>query len=188
MIANITTILYILIVSDEIINNGTLQKGMAISWIDEDEGIQIYKYSNYLISTSQADSNSSDDVETTTFEKDNMYLVTGKFSVSPDDSISVMIITSILITLDKEDMPIMKPTVHFVGKIINYAQLTDIGYTLQIQVKPYLSKEQFNTFVVNLTHPVNGRFKNALTKLKKIQQFTPLDYFSSQIRNFTVKY
>src|SRR5579859_2471645 len=101
MIANITTILYILTVSDEIINNGTLQKGTAISRIDENEGIQIYKYSNYLISTTQADSDSSDNVKTETFEKDNMYLVTGKFSISPDDSISVMIIISIHITLDK---------------------------------------------------------------------------------------
>src|SRR5688572_8020448 len=38
---------------------------------------------------------------------------------------------------------------------------------LQIQVKPYLSKDQFNPFLVNLTHPPNGRFKNALTKAKK---------------------
>jgi hypothetical protein len=30
--------------------------------------------------------------------------------------------------------------------------------------------------------------KNALTKAKKIQQFTQQDYFSSQINNYTVKY
>src|SRR6266487_2054866 len=41
MIANITTILYILSVSDEIINNGTLQKGTAVSRVDEYEGLQI---------------------------------------------------------------------------------------------------------------------------------------------------
>lgn len=168
MISNITTVLYILNVSDEIINNGTLQKGTAVSRVDGNEDLQIYKYINYLTSASQTDSDSSDDsIATTTFEKDNIYLVTGKFCVSPDDSINVTIISSVHITLDKEDMPIMKPTVHFVGKTMNYAQLTDIGYTLQIQVKPYLSKEQFNTFLVNLTHPVNGRFKNALTKATK---------------------
>lgn len=168
MIANITTILYILNVSDEIISNGTLQKGTAVSRVDEDEGLQIYKYTNYLTSVNQADSVPNDDVETTLFEKDKMYLITGKFSVSQDDSINVMIISSVHITLNnKENMPIMKPTVHFVGKTMNYAQLTDVGYTLQIQVKPYLSKEQFNPFLVNLTHPVNGRFKNALMKAKK---------------------
>jgi hypothetical protein len=167
MISNITTILYILNVSDEIINNGTLQKGTAVSRVYGNEDLQIYKYTNYLTSTSQTNSDSNEDIATTSFEKDNMYLVTGKFCVSQDDSINVIIISSVHIALDKEDMPIMKPTVHFVGKTMNYAELSDIGYTLQIQVKPYLSKEQFNTFLVNLTHPVNGRFKNALTKATK---------------------
>ena len=167
MIANITTILYILSVSEEIITNGTLQKGTAISRVGEDEeGLQIYKYSNYLTS-GQTDSDTGDDVETAPFKQDNMYLITGKFSVSQDDSINVTVISSVHITLNKEDMPIMNPTVHFVGKTMNYAQLTDVGYTLPIQVKPYLSKEQFSPFLVNLTHPVNGRFKNALTKAKK---------------------
>lgn len=165
MIANITTILYILSVSDEIINSGTLQKGTAISRVDGDDGFQIYKYSNYL--TLATNSDSDNDVETTPFEEEKMYLIMGKFSVSQDDSINVTIISNVHIPLDKEDTPIMKLTVNFVGKIMNYAQLTEVGYTLQIQVKPYLSKEQFNTFLVNLTHPVNGRFKNALTKAKK---------------------
>ena len=90
-----------------------------------------------------------------------MYLISGKFSVLQDDSINVTIITATHIPLDKEDIPAMKPTVHLLGKMMNYAQLSEVGYTLQIQVKPYLSKEQFNPFLVNLTHPVNGRFKNA---------------------------
>src|ERR1043166_2570810 len=132
MIANITTIVYILNVSDEMINNGTLQKGMAVSRIDDNEGLQIYKFSNYL--TSEADSDSNDSAETTPFETENIYLITGKFSILQDDSINVMIISNVHIPLDKEDIPIMKPTVHFVGKTMNYAQLTDVGYTLQIQV------------------------------------------------------
>ncbi|GBC09524.1 hypothetical protein RclHR1_08950002 [Rhizophagus clarus] len=167
MIANITTILYILNVSDEIINSGTLQKGTAISRVDGNDGFQIYKYSNYLTSASHANSDSSNDIETTPFEEENMYLIMGKFSVSQDDSINVTIISNIHIPLDKDDIPIMKPTVNFVGKTMNYAQLTEVGYTLQIQVKPYLSKKQFNPFLINLTHPVSGRFKNALTKAKK---------------------
>ncbi|CAB4404263.1 unnamed protein product [Rhizophagus irregularis] len=163
MIANIMTIFYVLTVTDEIINSGTLQRGAAISRVDEDDGYQVYKYSNYLTSTFD----SSDDIETAPFEEKKMYLITGKFSVSQDDSINVTIISNVHIPLDEEDIPVMKPTVNFVGKTMNYAQLTDVGYTLQIQVKPYLSKEQFNPFLVNLTHPVNGRFKNALTKAKK---------------------
>lgn len=96
-----------------------------------------------------------------------IYLISGKFSVDQDGSINVSIITNVHIPLDKEDIPIMKPTVHLLGKTVNCAQLSEAGYTLQIQVKPYLSKEQFKPFSINLTHPLNGRFKNALTMAKK---------------------
>ena len=167
MIANIMTILYILTVSDESINNGILQKGTAISRVDEDDGFQIYKFSNYLTSAGSNDSDSNDNIETMPFEEENMYLVNGKFSISQDGSINVTIITNTHIPLDKDDIPAMKPTIHLLGKTMNYAQLTEAGYALQIQVKPYLSKDQFSSFLVNLTHPVNGRFKNALAKAKK---------------------
>lgn len=163
MIANITTVLYILSVSDEIINTGTLQKGTAISRIDDDDGLQIYKYCNYL-TASQDDTNG---LEMTPFEEENIYLITGKFSVAQDKSINLTIIANVLIPLNKNDIPTMKPTVQLLGKAMNHSQLSEAGYTLEIQVKPYLSKEQFNPFLINLTHPLNGRFKNALTKVKK---------------------
>ncbi|GES73212.1 hypothetical protein GLOIN_2v1476741 [Rhizophagus clarus] len=37
------------------------------------------------------------------------------------------------IPLNKEEIPIMKPTVHFLRKTIENAQLSEMGYTLQIQ-------------------------------------------------------
>ena len=81
MIANITTILYIKSVSNEILSNGTLQKGIGVSRIDDDDvhGLQLYKYSNYLTSD---DSDSSDDIEIIPLEEDKIYLITGKFSIS----------------------------------------------------------------------------------------------------------
>ena len=167
MIANITTIMFILSVSDETINNGTLQKGTAISRTDDSEGIQIYKYYNYLTSSTNTDSEINDNFEATSFEEENMYLISGKFSITQDGMINVTIITSVHLPLDKEDIPTMKPTINLLGKTMNYAQLSESGFTLQIQVKPYLSKDQFNSFLVNLTHPPNGRFKNALTKARK---------------------
>src|SRR6266536_6481339 len=167
MIANITTIMFILSVSDETINNGTLQKGTAISRIDDSEGIQIYKYYNYLTSSTNTNSEINDNFEATSFEEENMYLISGKFSITQDGMINVTIITSVHLPLDKEDIPTMKPTINLLGKTMNYAQLSESGFTLQIQVKPYLSKDQFNSFLVNLTHPPNGRFKNALTKARK---------------------
>ena len=167
MIANIMTILYVLTVSDEILNNGTLQRGTAISRIDEEDGFQIYKYSNYLTSANNIDSDSSDSIETTSLKEEKMYLITGKFSVLPDNSINVIIISNVHVPLSRDDIPVIKPTVQLLGKTMDHAQLTEAGYNLEIQVKPYLSKDQFNPFLINLTHPASGRFKNALVKAKK---------------------
>ncbi|GES89267.1 hypothetical protein GLOIN_2v1476741 [Rhizophagus clarus] len=167
MIANITTIIYILSVSNESINNGTLQKGTAISRIDDDEGFQIYKYSNFLTSPYDSNSDENDNYEITPLKEENIYLISGKFTPTQDNSINVTITTNVHIPLDKEDIPIMKPTVNLLGKTTGYAQLSETGYTLPIQVKPYLSKDQYIPFMVNLTHPPNGRFKNALTMAKK---------------------
>lgn len=168
MIANITTIMYILSTTDESINNAILQKGTAISRTDNKNGFQIYKFYNYLNSQNDIDSDSSDESEIALpLKEENVYLITGKFATMQDGSINVTVTTNVHLLIDKEDIPVMKPTVHLVGKTLSHAELTESGYTLQIQVKPYLSKDQFTPFTVNLTHPPNGRFRNALTKAKK---------------------
>ncbi|GET53657.1 hypothetical protein GLOIN_2v1476741 [Rhizophagus irregularis DAOM 181602=DAOM 197198] len=153
MIANITTIMYILSVTDETINNGVLQKGMAISRIDNEDAFQIYKFYNYMTLINNTDLDSDDGSEVTSpLKAENVYLITGKFSTTQDGSINVSITTNVqllidkedipiikpTVLIDKEDIPIIKPTVHLLGKTLGYAELTESGYTLQIQVKPYL--------------------------------------------------
>ncbi|UZO20868.1 uncharacterized protein OCT59_013278 [Rhizophagus irregularis] len=148
MIANITTIMYILSVTDETINNGVLQKGMAISRIDNEDAFQIYKFYNYMTLINNTDLDSDDGSEVTSpLKAENVYLITGKFSTTQDGSINVSITTNVqllidkedipiikpTVLIDKEDIPIIKPTVHLLGKTLGYAELTESGYTLQIQ-------------------------------------------------------
>ncbi|UZO16932.1 uncharacterized protein OCT59_008298 [Rhizophagus irregularis] len=134
MIANITTIVYILSVTDETINNGVLQKGMAISRIDNEDAFQIYKFYNYMTLINNTDLDSDDGSEVTSpLKAENVYLITGKFSTTQDSSINVSITTNVQLLIDKEDIPIIKPTVHLLGKTLGYAELTESGYTLQIQ-------------------------------------------------------
>src|ERR1043166_9452045 len=104
MIAIITTILYVLSVSDESINSGTLQRGTAISRIDDTNSFQIYKYYNYLTS----DSDSNNNFEVISLEEENMYLVSEKFFITQDGSTNLTIITNIHIPLDKDDISTMK--------------------------------------------------------------------------------
>ncbi|CAB5380055.1 unnamed protein product [Rhizophagus irregularis] len=134
MIANITTIVYILSVTDETINNGVLQKGMAISRIDNEDAFQIYKFYNYMTLINNTDLDSDDGSEVTSpLKAENVYLITGKFSTTQDGSINASITTNVQLLIDKEDIPIIKPTVHLLGKTLGYAELTESGYTLQIQ-------------------------------------------------------
>ncbi|CAB4462916.1 unnamed protein product [Rhizophagus irregularis] len=134
MIANITTIVYILSVTDETINNGVLQKAMAISRIDNEDAFQIYKFYNYMTLINNTDLDSDDGSEVTSpLKAENVYLITGKFSTTQDGSINVSITTNVQLLIDKEDIPIIKPTVHLLGKTLGYAELTESGYTLQIQ-------------------------------------------------------
>lgn len=166
MIANITTVIYILSVTDEIVSNGTLQKGTAITRIDHKNGFQMYKFYNYLNSQNDNESDSNDQL--THLKEKNVYLITGKFAPIQDGSLNIAIVAYTHLSIEKEDdIPIMKPTIHLLGKTLGYAELTESGYSLEIQVKPYLSRDQFTPFMVNLTHPPNGRFRNALTKAKK---------------------
>jgi hypothetical protein len=108
MIANITTIMYILSVSDESINNGILQKGTAISRIDDEDAFQIYKYYNYLISQNDTDPDLNDEYEVKSpLKVENVYLITGKFSIAQDNSINVSITTNVHLSIEKEDIPII---------------------------------------------------------------------------------
>ncbi|RIA86293.1 hypothetical protein C1645_878753, partial [Glomus cerebriforme] len=85
MIANIMTILYILSISNESINNRTLQKDDIN--LDLNVGFEVIP-----------------------FKEENIYLISEKFCTAEDGSINVNIITNVHIPLDKEDSPIMKPT------------------------------------------------------------------------------
>jgi len=93
----------------------------------------------------------------------NLYKVTN-LTPAKDNSFNVTITTSIRLHIDEEHAPISKPIAHLVGNTTNYADITKAGYTLPIQVKPYLSKDQFQPYTIMLTHPTNGRLKNGLTK------------------------
>ena len=106
MIANITTIVYILSITDESINNSILQKGTAIFWIDHENGFQIYKFYNYLNMQNDTDSDSNDELEVALPLKDeNVYLITGKFA--PVRSINITITTNSYLCIDKENIPII---------------------------------------------------------------------------------
>jgi len=164
MITSLSVIVYIVSVTDERYNEKNVQKGVAISRIYTEDGYQVYRFTAYANSKNDLidlDDNLHEVAQQ--LQQGGIYQISGKFTPAKDNSLNVTITTSIQLHIDEEHAPISKPIVHLIGNTTSYADITKAGYTLPIQVKPYLSKDQFQPYTIMLTHPTNGRLKN-LTK------------------------
>jgi hypothetical protein len=167
MIAVLTAIVYIVSIVDETFNNKNVQKGTAISRIDTEDGYQVYKFIAYRPENDLMDADNTSCEVTQRLQQNKLYQISGKFAPLKDNSFNIIITTSIQLQMDEDNTPISKPVAHLIGNTTGYAEITNTGYTLPLQVKPYISKDQFQSYPIILTHPINGRLKNGLTKSKK---------------------
>ena len=177
MIANILAIVYIISVSDEKYIEKNVQKGIAISRIDTEDGYQIYKFTAYANTDDDSIDLDNNSYEVTQrLQQGGIYQISGKFKPLKDNSFNIIITTSIRLHIDEEHAPISKPIAHLIGNTTSHPNITKAGYTLPVQVKPYLSKDLFQPYTIMLTHPTNGRLRNAITKSKKYMR---LEFYSS---------
>ena len=99
MIATVCQMIYIVNVHNEHINEKTIQKGRAISKLDNSGNFQIYQYCQFLPNhhsdTNAGNSDFEDDDESIHEIKQNkVYQITGKFSPLKDNIIDIVITTS----------------------------------------------------------------------------------------------
>ena len=134
MITSLIAIVYVYSVSDD----GSIQKGSAISRTDED-GYQVYKFLTYQPNPNIISTDYYNAVQP--FEEDNVYQISGKFGLLSDGFLEVVITTSLKLEIEKDEIPISKPFANFISKTLGSAEIKAAYYTLPIQVKPYLSKE-----------------------------------------------
>jgi hypothetical protein len=169
MIATLSVILFIESETSEITGNKILQKGDAISKTSA-ENYQIYRYTLFTPvcqADSPTDQKTNDDENIQPFELHAVYLVYGKFASCRDGSLDVSVTSHIRLEISPDDLPVCMPFVHLLGRTQNIPIKTDVGYQVDLQVKPYLNKEQCGTFTISLVHPPDGRFKNALEQTRK---------------------
>ena len=105
-----------------------------------------------------------------------------------DDIIDIIITTSKRLKLDADAISVGQPIVHLLGRTMQLPSINETGYTLPIQVKPYLSSAQCGPFDITLTHNPQGRFRNALEKTKKIRSYIQRDFYTLLIVSRTVKF
>lgn len=174
MIATLNTILFITDEKQEVLSTKVLQKGQAVSRLKSD--YQLYHYTNFVPLPSSdtvgqenhGDKDEPDDQQPVQLFKPNtLYLVNGKFVAQSDGSLEITITYSNLLEIDPTVIPVSRPFVHLLGRVENAPVKTEAGYQLDLQVKPYLSKEQCATMSISLVHPIDGRFKNALDKTRR---------------------
>ena len=91
--------------------------------------------------------NTSCEVIATTRTKQNFR----KLCATPlkDNSLNIIIETSTRLQMDEDNAS------------------TNASYALLMRVKPYLSKDLFQSYTLTLTHPINGRLKKCHHKSKK---------------------
>jgi hypothetical protein len=172
MIATLTAIMFIISENQDIISNKILQKGQAISKLNEDDS-QIYNYTVFIpISSTDENSNSSEnnksfDETLQLFQKDLVYLVYGKFGVSSNSLLDINVTQYEHLEIARDDIPISKPFVHLLGQTESIPVKSEAGYQLTIQVKPYLNKEQCGPISVTLVYFLDEYLKNAFEKTRK---------------------
>jgi len=69
----------------------------------------------------------------------NVYQITGKFAPIKDNIIDVVITSSKRLNINADGISIGQPLVHLLGKVIHQTTISETGYSLTLQVKPYLS-------------------------------------------------
>ncbi|CAB5188578.1 unnamed protein product [Rhizophagus irregularis] len=143
---------------------------MAISRIDNEDAFQIYKFYNYMTLINNTDLDSDDGSEvTSSLKAENVYLITGKFLTTQDGSINVSITTNVQLLIDKEDIPIIKPIVHLLGKTLGFVS-AKIESDISIAV-PWKSKSDSHN---------EGSSKSVIEqRISLIQQNSPTQPSSS---------
>jgi len=130
MIASLSQIVYIAFVKSEPINEKIVQKGKAISKLDNAGTFQTFQFCQYLpISDTNSDDSDFDD-NGEKLKQDYVYHITEKFALVEDDIIDIIITTSKRLKLDADAISIGQPLVHLLGRIMQLPSINETGYTL----------------------------------------------------------
>ena len=103
MITSLSVIVYIVSVTDERYNEKNVQKGVAISRIDTEDGYQVYRFTAYANSKNDLidlDDNLHEVAQQ--LQQGGIYQISGKFTPAKDNSFNVTITTNIRLHIDEE--------------------------------------------------------------------------------------
>lgn len=168
MIANISTVLYIISTCEQHFSNKVLQTGSAACKIDTDGDFLNFRYTSWLpLDSTELDDNDIENLYVHKFNQDSVYFITGKFTILDNGLLELVVSSCKSLPIDKEKIPVCKPIVYLLGRVKDACNVTDSGYHMTMEIKPYLAAEMCGPVDVVLTHPLEGRLKNTFTAAKK---------------------
>ena len=168
MIANISTVLYIISTCEQHFSNKVLQTGSAACKIDTDGDFLNFRYTSWLPLDSTLNWMITI-LKTCMFTNltKTVYFITGKFTILDNGLLELVVSSCKSLPIDKEKIPVCKPIVYLLGRVKDACNVTDSGYHMTMEIKPYLAAEMCGPVDVVLTHPLEGRLKNTFTAAKK---------------------
>ena len=166
MIANLSTILYITSVSEQVLSNKILQRGTAACKTNSAGDVLNIQFTLWLPNSHGQSEESEEDCHVQKIHPDIVYFLTGKFSMLTNGSLEVVVSSCKHLEIEKDKIPICKPIVYLLGKVKESCNTTDLGYYITIEVKLYLSSELCRPKDIILIHPIEGCLKNTFTAAK----------------------
>jgi len=154
MIANISTVLYIISTCEQHFSNKVLQTGSAACKIDTDGDFLNFRYTSWLpLDSTELDDNDIENLYVHKFNQDSVYFITGKFTILDNGLLELVVSSCKSLPIDKEKIPVCKPIVYLLGRVKDACNVTDSGYHMTMEIKPYLAAEMCGPVDVVLTHP-----------------------------------
>jgi predicted membrane protein len=116
MIANLSTILYIMSVSEQVLSNKILQKGTVACKLNSAGDILNIQFTFWLPNNHKKSEESEEDCHVQKIKSDTVCFLTGKFAMLPNGSLELVVSSCKTYKLKKTKCPSVSPLFIYWGK------------------------------------------------------------------------
>jgi len=117
------------------------------------------------LDSAELDDNDIENLYIHKFDQDSVYFVTEKFTMLNNGLLELVVSSCKCLPIDK---PVCKPIVYLLGRVKDACKVTDSGYYMTMEVKPYLTADQRCSINTSFRRPSKNTF-TAAKKLSTIQ-------------------
>src|SRR5438105_4494913 len=119
MIANVSTVVYVISICEQHLSNKILQTGSAACKIDDDGDFTTFQYTLWLplLNNAEVKNTEIEDTYIQKFTQESVYFVTGKFTMLNNGLLELAVSSCRELPIEKEQIPVCKPIVFLLGRV-----------------------------------------------------------------------